>query len=307
MTIRSPRMFNGLTNSRTKRDRLVAIAFLAPSFVIFAVFVYYALAFNVYLSATSWNFISPTKRFIGLDNFYEMFGDDRFWRIAKTTVTYAVGHVGLSMILGLGLALLLNQNLKGRTIFRTLFFFPNITTASAVALLWVWIFNPRYGLANYMLGILGIEGPHWLLHPTWALVAIIIFDTWRSLGYVMLIYLGGLLSIPSDYYEAAQIDGANRFQRFFKITLPLLSPTTFFLLVTSFINSMQVFDSVAVMTQGGPAKSTTVANYYIWQKAFLEFDAGYASAVSIVLFGFILILTIVQNLFSKRWVHYAAD
>lgn len=296
-----------LTKKRRTHDLLVAALFLTPTIVVFGLFVYYALIYNLYLSTTSWNFITPKKTFIGMDNYVRILSDPRFWKIVKNTIYYAVGHVTLSMVLGLALALLLNQKIRGRNIFRTLFYFPNITTTSAVALLWVWLFNPRFGLINYVLGLIGIEGPHWLLDPTWSMPAVIIFSTWRSVGYVMLIYLGGLLSIPKDFYEAAAIDGANRWQSFVSITLPLLSPTTFFLLVTSFIVSLQVFDAVAVMTSGGPAGATNVLNYYIWQKAFVEFKAGYAAAVAVLLFIMILGLTILQNSLSKRWVHYTAN
>lgn len=285
-------------------DLKVAFIFLAPALTVFTVFVYYPLIYNFYLSTTSWNFLSPTKPNVGLRNYTDMFSDSRFWEIARNTVGFAVGHVGLSLVIGLGLALLLNQQIKGRSIFRMLFFFPNVTTTSAIALLWVWIYDPRFGPINYALGLLGIQGPNWLLDSRWALWAVIIFSTWRSIGYVMLIYLGGLVNIPHDYYEAGQIDGVSRWQAFRKITLPLLSPTTFFLLVTSFIGSLQVFDEIAVITRGGPAGSTKVFNYQIWQKAFVEFDAGYASAMAVVLFLAILLLTVLQNIFSKRWVHY---
>lgn len=293
-------------SARPENDLKVAFVFLAPSLAVFTVFVYYPLIYNFYLSTTSWNFLSPTKPDVGLRNYADMFSDSRFWEIARNTVGFAVGHVGLSLVIGLGLALLLHQQIKGRAIFRMLFFFPNVTTTSAVALLWVWIYDPRFGPINYALSLLGIRGPNWLLDSRWALWAVIIFSTWRSVGYVMLIYLGGLVNISQDYYEAGQIDGANRWQSFRKITLPLLSPTTFFLLVTSFIGSLQVFDEIAVITRGGPAGSTKVFNYQIWQKAFGEFDAGYASAMAVVLFLAILLLTVLQNVFSKRWVHYDA-
>lgn len=292
-------------SKQRQKDLATAFLFLAPSLVIFVLFVYYPLVYNFYLSTTSWNFISPSKLFIGLDNYVRILGDARFWQVVKNTFYYAAGHVGLSMVLGLGLALLLKEKIFGRNLFRTLFFFPNITTTSAVALLWVWIFDPRFGLLNYVLSLGGIEGPHWLLDPIWAMPAVIIFSTWRSVGYVMLIYLGGLLSIPTDLYEASAIDGANRWQSFFKITLPLLSPTTFFLLVTSTIASLQVFDAIAVMTDGGPAGKTKVLNFMIWEKAFVEFKAGYASAVAVLLFLMILGLTFLQNTLSKRWVFYA--
>ena len=299
-------MMNKL-QTRRKGDLWIAFLFLVPSIVIFTIFVFYPLVYNFYLSTTSWNFLSPTKRFVGLDNYQELLTDSRFWDVAGNTLWFATAHVGFSVVIGLGLALILNQPIKGRSIFRMLLYFPNVTTTSAVALLWIWIYDFRFGPINYILNLLGMEGPHWLLNSPWAMWAVIIFSTWRSIGYVMLIYMGGLLSIPNYYYEAAQIDGANRIQAFFHITLPLLSPTTFFILVTSFIGSLQVFDAIAVMTGGGPAATTKVINFEIWEKAFVEFDAGGASALSVILFLFILAVTAFQNVLSKRWVHYAAD
>jgi len=290
---------------KRRNDLMIALLFLAPSLLIFTVFVFYPLIGNVYLSTTSWNFLSPKKTFVGLANYERLLEDPRFWDVAWNTVWYGIAHVALSMVLGLGLALLLSKPLRGRSIFRMLFFFPNITTTSAVALLWIWIYDPRYGLLNYFLGLFGIQGPHWLLDADWAMWALIIFSTWRTAGYVMLIYLGGLLSIPRDFYEAAQIDGAGPIQVFLKITFPLLSPTTFFLVVTSLIASFQVFDAVAVLTRGGPAGATKVMNYQIWQKAFVEFNAGQASAMATILFIAILALTLMQNVLSKRWVHYS--
>jgi ABC-type sugar transport system permease subunit len=297
----TPRRFS---SRRARTDLIAAVLFLLPSLVVFGVFVYYALGFNLYLSLTSWNFLSETKDFIGLNNYRDMFADSRFWQVAYNTTYFAVATVGFSMALGLLLAVLLNQAIPLRGIFRTAIFSPYITTTAAVALLWVWIFEPSYGLVNYALSLVGIDGPHWLTSTTWAMPALIIMTVWRSTGYVMAIFLAGLTNIPRELYEAAEIDGAGRLTSFVKITLPLLSPTTFFITVTSLISAFQVFDQVAVMTLGEPANATMVFNYYIYQQAFLVFRAGYASAVSTVLFVVLLILTILQLRLSRRWVHY---
>ena len=171
-------------------------------------------------------------------------------------------------------------------------------------MLWIWIFDPSYGLVNYALGLVGIDGPRWLTSTTWAMPALIIMNVWKTSGYAMVIFLAGLTAIPRELHEAAEIDGANRWQAFWKITLPLLSPTTFFVVVTSLLNAFQVFDQVAVMTLGGPVDATKVFNYYIFEQAFINFKAGYASAVSIVFFLILLVMTIFQLWFSKRWVHY---
>jgi ABC-type sugar transport system permease subunit len=291
-------------NRRRLTDLMTAFLFLSPSLLLFGVFVYYALGFNIYLSFTSWNFLSETKTFIGFANFERMFSDQRFWRVVFNTFYYAVGSVTLSLIFGLALALLLNCQLPWRGFFRTLIFSPYVTTIAAISLLWIWIFDPRYGLINYVLGLIGIEGPRWLTSTTWAMPALIIMNVWHTVGYCMVIYLAGLSAIPRDLHEAAAIDGAGRWAIFRYVTLPLLSPTTFFLVVTSLIGALQVFDSVAVMTRGGPVDATKVFNYYIYEQAFAFFRAGYAAAVALVLFIMILALTAIQIHLSRRWVHY---
>lgn len=293
-----------IRSPRQRGDILTAILFLAPSLIVFAVFTYYALGFNFYLSAVSWNFISPTKEFVGLANYDQLINDARFWTVVRNTFYYAGASVTLGMLLGLGLALLLNQAVPARGIFRTLIFTPYVTTIAAIALLWVWILDPRYGLINYGLGLLGFDGPRWLSDPQWAMPALIIMNVWRTMGYDMVIFLAGLSAIPRELYEAADIDGAGRISKFFHITLPLLSPTTFFIMVTSLIGALQVFDQVAVMTAGGPVDATKVFNYYLYEQAFAFFRAGYAAAVAVVLFLIILALTILQFVISRRWVHY---
>lgn len=293
-----------VTSKRKRIDLVTAFFFLLPSLTIFGVFTYYALGFNIYLSFTSWNFLSKAKNFIGLTNYERMFTDPRFWQILGNTTYYAVGTVVFSLVLGLAFALLLNQNIPARGLFRTLIFSPYITTTAAVAVLWIWIFDPNYGLINYGLELIGLAGPRWLTDTSWAMPALLIMNTWRTSGYTMVIFLAGLTGIPREYYEAAEIDGAGKIQKFFNITLPLLSPTTFFLIVTSLLSAFQVFDQVAVMTQGGPVNATKVINYAIYTEAFVSFRAGYAAAVATILFIILLIITIIQLRLSKRWVHY---
>lgn len=298
------RMIAWLSQPRRRADLATALLFLTPSLLLFGVFVYYALGFNIYLSFTSWNFLSETKGWVGLANYEHMFTDRRFWTVVSNNFYYAVGSVVFSMLFGLALALLLNQKLPWRGFFRTLIFSPYITTIAAISLLWIWIFDPKYGLINYGLGLFGIEGPRWLTSTAWAMPALITMNVWHTVGYCMVIYLAGLAAIPRQLHEAASIDGAGRWAIFRYITLPLLSPTTFFLVVTLLIGALQVFDSVAVMTHGGPVNATTVFNYYIYDQAFSFFRAGYAAAVAMVLFAIILLLTAVQIRLSRRWVHY---
>ncbi len=295
---------SGWRNPRRRTDLITAAVFLLPSLIVFGVFTYFALGFNVYLSLTDWNFVSPVKRFIGLENYMTIFRDRRFLASLKVTFHYAVGTVAGSMGLGLILALLLNQKIRGQNFFRTVIFSPYVTTTSAIALLWVWIFQPGTGLLHYMLSLIGIKGPRWLSDPKYAMWALIIMAIWRAAGYNMVIFLSGLMNISTEYYEAAKVDGAGTLSVLWHITLPLLSPTTFFLMVTSLIGGLQVFDAPAVMTQGGPAYATTVMNYEIYQRAFVYMHAGDASAVAMVLFVIVAILTVLQLTASRRWVFY---
>lgn len=296
--------FNGFFRRRNQGDLSSAVLFLLPSLIIFGVFVYYALGFNVYLSFTSWNFLSSAKEFIGFDNYSRLFSSKVFWRVLWNTLYFSFGSVSISLIVGLFLAVLLNQKLPARGLFRTIIFSPYVTTTAAISLLWMWIFQPDFGLFNLALGLVGIEGPNWLSDTRWAMPALIIMNVWRNSGYVMVIFLAGLQNIPTTLYEAAEIDGANSWRKFLNLTLPLLSPTTFFITVTSLLSAFNTFDQVQVMTLGGPAGSTTVLNYFIYEQAFINFRAGYASSASIVMFVILLGLTIIQMVVSKRWVHY---
>lgn len=291
-------------SARRREDLAVAFLFLLPSLLLFGTFVYYALGFNLYLSFTSWNFIAPVKTWVGWDNYARLLTNARFWKVFTNTFYFALGTVALSMLGGLVLALLLNRKVRGRAVFRTLIFSPYVTTTAAVALLWVWIFDPTYGLINWLLSWVGIAGPRWLTSTEWAMPAIILMSAWRTVGYSMVIFLAGLTAIPRDLYEAAAIDGAGSWASLRHITIPLLSPTTFFLMVTSLIGALQEFDAVAVMTAGGPVDATKVFNYFIFEQAFVVFRAGYAAAVAASLFVIILTLTILQLRLSSRWVHY---
>lgn len=287
---------------RRRSDWLVAAACLGPSFLVFGIFKYYPLLYNVYLSFTSWNFFSPVKKFVGLANFKTLFASPLFWQIMGQTLFYTVASSVLSIVLGFcaAAALYRRRGLVGTTL-KTLFFIPNITTASAVALLWIWIFDPDGGLAGQIFALLGRESPRWLLTPEYAMWIVVSLSVWRSIGYVMLIYHSGMAGISEDLYDAASIDGAGKVRMVFGITIPLLRPTTFFLALTSFISAMQVFDIVSVMTGGGPYGTTMVMNLYIYQTAFVKAKAGYASALSTVLFLLVLLVTVLQRALSAKW------
>jgi ABC-type sugar transport system permease subunit len=291
--------------SRPKGDGMVAALFLLPSLAVFAVFVFAPLGFSFYLSMTGWNLISPEQPFVGLKNFTDLAVDRLFWKVMWNTALFSAAVVACSMVIGLFLASLLNnRKLRGRTILRTGLFMPYVTTPAAMALVWLWIFDAKYALLNLALDAVGIRGIEWIGSVQWALPALIIMSIWRFVGYDMLIFLAGLQRIDRELIEAATVEGARAPAIFFRITLPLLSPTTLFIAVTSLITMFQNFETVYIMTQGGPVDSTNMIVLYLYQNAFQFFEAGYASAIAVVLFALMVALTAVQLGLSKRWVNY---
>jgi len=282
---------------------LQAYAFLLPSFVGLLIFLILPIIAVAVLSFFNWGLIAqPT--FIGLGNYSKLFGSSSFWHSLLVTFYYILLNIPMQTVFALLLALLLNQKIPGRGIFRTLFVVPWMATAVAMGIVWQWIFDPQYGSLNSFLSLFHITGPAWLSSPGWALPAIAAVNIWQYTGYNMLFFLAGLQGIPPDFYEASSLDGAGPVRKFFTITLPLLTPTLFFVLVTDVIGSAQVFDTVYVMTQGGPGNATSVLNFTIFQQAFVFFHAGYASALSMVLFAILLIITLLQVLFFRNRTIY---
>lgn len=289
--------------SKTARNRAWVIFFLAPSFLGLLVFTILPILASLGLTFTNWDLITPPK-FAGFANFKRLAGDVRFWKALKHTLGFIAGYIPLVMSTALGAALLLDQKILGRKILRTAFFVPVVSAWVAVALLWMWIFNPKFGLLNYLLGVIGIVGPAWLYDPSWAMPAIIITSVWKDTGFFMIMFLSGLQNIPQIYYDAAKIDGAGRWGSFFRITLPLLTPTAFFAMVMALINSFQVFDQVWIMTGGGPAGATSVVVEQIVRNAFDYSRMGYAATISWVLFLLVFASTLIQMQLQKRWVNY---
>jgi len=288
------------------KDRKEAVAgylFLLPALGGILVFILGPVVAAIALSFTKWDLLTPAK-FIGLSNYQELIQDPMFRKVMLNTLIFTGASAPLSLILSLGLALALNQKIKGIVVFRTIYFLPVVSSMVAVSLVWRWLYNPNYGLLNYFLNLLHLPSVNWLFSTTWAMPAVILMSVWKGLGYNMVIFLAGLQGIPQMYYESAKIDGAGKFQAFKNITLPLLSPTTFFVLVISIISSFQVFDQIFVMTSGGPAHATEVIIYYIYHNAFQIFRMGYASALAFCLFIIIFALTLLQIRLSKRWVFY---
>ena len=296
----------GALRSRRRRSALGWFLLLAgPNVALLLVFVYRPLLQSFYLSTLQWNLGSPVARQIGLGNYVELVTSRGFGQVVTTTVVFTVATVGGAMVLGLGLAVLLNQRLRGRGFARTVAFAPYVLSGFAVGILWLFIFDPRYGLMREVLGWFGARSPQWYTERPWPLVMVVVVYLWKNLGYVALIYLAGLQSVPQDLKDAAALDGASPARTLRSVVLPLLTPTTFFLVVTMLLASLQSFDIIKAMTQGGPLGSTTTLMYSVYQESFVNGRAGYASAVATVLFLVLLAVTAVQMRFVQRKVHYA--
>ncbi len=275
------------------------ILFVGPGLGGLVVFTVGPILASLVLTLFEWDLLT-SPRYVGLANFARLVEDQAFWAALRHTLTFIVGYVPLVMTLALAVALALNTRLRGLAALRTAFFMPVVSSWVAVALLWSWLFNPRYGLVNYVLGLVGVDGPGWLFDRAWAMPAIILTSVWKDLGFVMVLFLAGLQAIPTDYYEAASLDGANAWERLRSITIPLLAPTTFFVTVISVINSFQVFDQVWVMTEGGPAGATSVLVERVVKHAFSYGEMGYAAAISWVLFALVFAVTLVQLRWQRR-------
>jgi len=285
---------------RVWRNTAVGWSFILPNFAGFAVLTLVPIAVLFYVAFTDWN-VFGVAEWVGADNFTQMAHDDSFWTAFSNTVWYTVFHIPLTLAAALGLALLLNRRLRGVGFFRTVAFFPYITSIVAVAQVWNLLFSPQYGPINALLRAVGVaHPPGWTVSADWSMPAVIIVGTWREMGYYMLIFLAGLQTIPAQLYEAARIDGAGAWQRFLAVTVPSLRPTTFFVTVMLTIGSFKVFDLILLLTNGGPGQSTLVLSQYIWQKGFGENQFGYASAVSVVLFAVCFLVTVVQFAVNKR-------
>lgn len=302
-----------MTNRRYNRS---AFGFLAPSMVGFALFVFAPVVAAIALSFFRWDLFNAPE-FVGLRNFAALLGwreangiyqarDPRFWDYLGNTFYFMLA-IPISVVGSLGLAVLLNQKLPGRVFFRTVFFIPSICTGIGILLLWKFLYNPHFGIINQGLQTIGITGPAWLQSYSWAKPAIMLMNIWTAVGGTnMILYLAALQGVPVELHEAAQLDGAGAWKRFLHVTLPAISPTTFFILTIAIIEGFQgEFDSAYVMTQGGPDGSTTTLSYYIYRHAFQWFNVGYASAISVVLLGVVVAVTLLKWRFVGKRVYYA--
>jgi multiple sugar transport system permease protein len=282
--------------------------FIAPGLLGLLLFTVYPIVDSFWVAFQDWNLLSPPV-YVGFDNFIELWHDDAFWNALRYTLVFIVMYVPLVFGLALALALFLNQKLRGILVVRTATFLPVVASWVVVSLIWKWLFNPSYGLINYGLSFLGIQGPDWLFEPTTAVYALVITSIWKDLGYIALLYLGGLQAIDQTYYEAAKIDGAGRWELIRNITLPLLSPTMFFVLMTLLINYFQMFEQVWLMPMRDSAadRQLEVVVTEVVKNAFSYNRMGYASAMSWVLFAIIFVITFVQLRLQNRWVYYESD
>ncbi len=308
----------GATNHRKtrwsrqrRRETAWAYAFLTPAFFFLVVLLLFPIVFAFWISLHDWSLIPRPTPFIGLENYGTALGDALTIKSIQNTFIYTIGAVPISLAISLLLAIVMNQDgLPFRTLFRTTYFIPVITSWVAVSFVWIWMLEPRYGLVNTFLRLIGITGIRWLASPQWALPAIMLVAIWKGMGYNMVIFLAGLQTIPRELMEAARIDGANRWQSFRNITFPLLNPTIVFLTVTAVIGSLQVFTPAVIMTTvqgeaGGPINSTRVMVYHIYSMAFRSNRLGYGAALAFILFAIILVITIIQLRVTQREFEYA--
>ncbi len=303
-----------MRNNRNNHS-LAASAFLAPSMVGFLLIAAIPFALSFAISFTSWsgikglNLFSPAfwqENFIGFENYAKILKSKEFWVSLLHVGQYMVLYIPLMLVSSLGIAVLLNKPRKGTAFYRLLFYIPVLTSWVAGAIIWKWVLDPQYGILNDILARIGISGPAWLQDPKWAMFGIVLASVWKDMGFYGLIFLGGLKNINPIYYEAAHLDGAGRFQSFLKITLPMLTPMVFFVLIISLINSFMLFPQVMIMTNAGPAGATQVIVERIYKYGFSYYKMGYASALSWLLFLIVFLFTYLQQRLQKKWVNYDA-
>ncbi|TCN66887.1 carbohydrate ABC transporter membrane protein 1 (CUT1 family) [Vibrio crassostreae] len=290
--------------SEPMKNRLKVLLFTAPLLVPLFTFWLVPFGYSIYISFTDWDYISPDYSFIGLENYEYMVEDYEFIQAMLNTFWFSVGVVIPTIILGLVFAMLLHKNFKGSQFYRAVIFSPWITPTVAVSIVWSWVFETKSGLANHLLESAGFSAIPWLENGNTALVAVITVTVWQAIGWTMLFYISALNKIPESLYEASLIDGCSSLTRFLKITLPLISPTTFFLVVVNIITAMQAFDQFQILTQGGPGGETRTLLYLFYQQAFERYEMGPAAATSLVIFLITGLLALINTYIGKRWVYY---
>jgi multiple sugar transport system permease protein len=290
--------------SQHMTNRLKVLLFTAPLLVPLITFWLVPFGYSIYISFTDWDYISPDYDFVGLENYQYMVEDFEFIQAALNTFWFSLGVVVPTILLGLLFAMLLHKNFKGSQFYRAVIFSPWITPTVAVSIVWSWVFETKSGLANHLLESMGFSSIAWLESGNTALVAVIIVTVWQAIGWTMLFYISALNKIPESLYEASLIDSCSSLTRFLKITLPLISPTTFFLVVVNIITAMQAFDQFQILTQGGPGGETRTLLYLFYQQAFERYEMGPAAATSLVIFLITGLLALLNTYIGKRWVYY---
>jgi len=295
-----------MVKKRKLREALVAYACLSPALILAIIFMVIPMVMVFYVSFTNWDLVNPVKKFVGLKNYFYIFHDEKFLKSIRNSFYFASVKIPLDLVISLFIAVLLDKNIRLKKFYRVSYFAPVVTPMVAVALIWLWLYDPSFGPLNQILHFFGLKPLKWLYDPKWAMPSIILFSLWKGLGYDVIIFLAGLQSIPQHLIEAAYIDGANSRQVFFKITLPLLSPVVYFVVLMGIINSFRIFTQVSVMTpNGGPLYSTGVMVFYIYQQAFENYKMGRATAAAVVLFGIVMALTQVQRRLGRKTVQYS--
>ncbi|MCL6458952.1 MAG: sugar ABC transporter permease [Gorillibacterium sp.] len=284
--------------------RIRPYAMIAPSIAVFGIFFLYPIAYMVYLSLHSWNFVSKDKAFVGIANFRELFADEQFRTVLGNSFQYTLLTVGLTLLLSLLLALWLNRPGWSYRFVQGAIFTPHIIALVSVSLVWMWLMDPRYGLLNWLLQSVGLPPSQWLNHPKSALLSLVMVAVWKGVGFNALVFIAGLQSIPRDIYEAAELDESRPLTTLFKLTLPMLSPTLFFLAIINLISSFQVFDTISIMTQGGPIDATNTIVFYIYQYGFRFFKIGYASAAGVILLVAVSMMTVIYFKLLNKKIHY---
>ncbi|WP_294373493.1 carbohydrate ABC transporter permease [uncultured Clostridium sp.] len=297
-------MESGIYRKKKIKNAVRVLIFILPALIPLGIFWLFPMAEAIFMSFTDWDYMSSTYNIVGLDNYRSIFSDSMFYDALKNTVVFTLGTLVPTIAGGLFTAVLLKEKLAGSAIYKAVIFSPWVTPTVVISIVWSWIFEPQYGLANFILQLFNLPKSQWLQSSDTAMYAVILVTIWKGFGWAMIFYLTALERVPKELYEAASVDGAGRFQKFKSITLPLISPTTFFLTIITTIDSLKAYDQIQVLTQGGPSGSTRTILYLYYQMAFENFNIGEATAIAVVLLVIVGCLSGIQFAASKKWVHY---
>lgn len=295
---------NRRVNKRKLKNAVRVLIFILPALIPLGIFWLFPMAEAIFMSFTDWDYMSSTYDIIGFDNYKSIFSYTMFYEALKNTVVFTLGTLIPTIAGGLFTAVLLKKKIKGSAIYKAVIFSPWVTPTVVISIVWSWIFEPQYGLANYILQLFNLPKSQWLQSSDTAMYAVVLVTIWKSFGWVMIFYLTALERVPKELYEAASVDGAGRWQKFKSITLPLISPTTFFLTIITTIDSLKAYDQIQVLTQGGPSGSTRTILYLYYQTAFENFNIGEATSIVVILLIIVGCLSGIQFVASKKWVHY---